>query len=92
MNKTCSTCQHWRAWKPGARAADDHIGECHAETPLADFKWPKSKYNDHCGKHAASVSFAQAPAPATAHLTADLTLEAMPAPRKPKAVATKAAR
>lgn len=57
---TCQTCKYWKLVGAGARAQGEVVGECRASTPIADFRWPRTKDIHGCAKHSAreTVAFA----------------------------------
>lgn len=50
MPKTCSTCIHWKAMPAGARS-DGLAGECREGSPVADWKWPRTRCTDYCSRY-----------------------------------------
>ena len=71
---SCSNCRHWLSITKGIRR---DTGECRADTPLHDFKWPRTTATDHCARWTSALQFAtQMPAEAKNAAAQQLTLDA----------------
>ena len=47
----CRSCIHWVANGAEAMAVRAEIGECRAGPPVANYSWPRTRADQHCGQH-----------------------------------------
>jgi hypothetical protein len=69
MPNTCETCQHWRKVAARDVRAEGAVGECRAQPPIADFRWPRTAASHFCSHYGVAT---------TAEAQATLSLDANP--------------
>lgn len=69
MPKTCETCRHWRALTARDVRAEGAVGECRANPPMGDFRWPRTAASHFCSHYGVAP---------TAEAQATLSLDANP--------------
>jgi len=47
----CRSCRHWIASGAEAMAVRAEVGECRLNPPVANYCWPRTRADQHCGQH-----------------------------------------